>query len=66
MLIISGDGEMLRVSDVARALGVSEQTIRMWDKKGILKPSHIMGRGMRIYSKEKIEKFIQERDKKNL
>jgi excisionase family DNA binding protein len=55
-------GDIYTVSDAARLLGVSEQTLRNWDKRGKLKPSFVMARGIRLYSKELIDKFLEDKD----
>lgn len=39
--------EFLRISDFAKAIGVSTDTLRIWDKKGVLKPHHLMPNGTR-------------------
>jgi putative resolvase len=55
------DGNIYTVSDAARLLGISEQTLRNWDKRGKLKPSFVMARGIRLYSKELIDGFLEEK-----
>ena len=36
--------------EVANKIGKSAETLRYWDKKGILKPSYVTGGGKRFYS----------------
>jgi len=50
--------EYLTVQAVSRSLNVSEQSLRLWIKKGKLKAIKI-GRGVRI-SKSELERFLQE------
>lgn len=54
--------EVLTVSQVARALGVGERTIREWDKAGVLRPDVVTSRGWRLYRRETIEKVAKERN----
>lgn len=62
MIIIGTDGELFTVTDAARILDISIQTLRIWDKKGILKPTLVTSRGMRLYSKNDLEKFLQKKE----
>ena len=62
MIIIGTDGELFTVTDAARILDISIQTLRSWDKKGILKPTLVTNRGMRLYSKNDLEKFLQKKE----
>jgi DNA-binding transcriptional MerR regulator len=62
MIIIGTDGELFTVTDAARILDISVQTLRLWDKKGLLKPTLVMNRGVRLYSKNDLEKFLQKKE----
>lgn len=62
MIIIGTDGELFTVTDAARILDISVQTLRLWDKKGFLKPTLVMNRGVRLYSKNDLEKFLQKKE----
>ncbi len=53
--------ELLTVSQVARALGCGERTIREWDKANVLRPDMVTSRGWRLYRRETIEKVARER-----
>lgn len=53
----SNDG-LLKLSQVCEMLKVHPNTLRAWDKKGILKAVRFGVRGDRRYRKEDVEKFI--------
>ena len=42
------------IRNFANAIGVSPQTLRLWDKSGKLKPHHISTGGHRYYSEEQL------------
>lgn len=46
------------IGETAEALGVSEQTLRNWDKAGRFKPHHKSPSGTRYYSQEQINAFL--------
>lgn len=47
--------------ECAKALGVTKDTIRRWDKKGILKPTYIVpNTGWRMYTAAQIQNFIEQ------
>jgi excisionase family DNA binding protein len=50
--------KLLKLSEAAELLNVHPNTLRQWDKKGILKAVRFGQRGDRRYKKEDIEKFI--------
>ena len=50
--------------DVTKILGVTEQTLRNWDKEGKLKPSYTKSNGYRYYSEDVILSYTQERKTK--
>lgn len=43
--------------ELAKMFGVSIRTIQFYDKKGILKPSHIFENGKRIYTEEDVSRL---------
>lgn len=51
--------EYLRVSEASKLLGVHANTLRNWDKQGILKPVRIGVRKERRYRKEDILKLME-------
>ena len=51
---------MLRTGEVAQLLGVHVNTVRHWDKKGILKSYRIGFRGDRRFRREDIDSFVNE------
>lgn len=54
--------ELLTLKEAAQVLKVHPNTLRLWDKKGVLVAIRIGVKKARRYKKEEIEKFI---DKKN-
>ena len=48
----------MTISEVAQSLKVHQNTLRKWDKNGILKAVRFGQRGDRRYRKEDIEKFL--------
>ncbi|MCB9806279.1 helix-turn-helix domain-containing protein, partial [Candidatus Nomurabacteria bacterium] len=51
--------------EAAQILKVHPNTLRLWDKKGVLKAVRIGVKKVRRYKKEDIEKFIKESNKKS-
>ena len=51
--------ELLTLAETAKILKVHPNTLRLWDKKGILKAVRIGEKQARRYRKEDIEKFIK-------
>lgn len=49
--------KLLKISEAAKLLNVHPNTLRKWDKKGILKAVRFGERGDRRYRKEDIEKL---------
>ena len=49
---VNRDDKLLKVRDVARILGLSEQTIRKWISDGKLKAHRIGGRSLRVSNRE--------------
>lgn len=48
--------DYLSIGKMAEKLGVTEQTLRNWDKSGKLKPAYISESGYRYYSSEQLSK----------
>lgn len=56
--------EYLRVSEASKLLGVHVNTLRNWDKQGLLKPARVGVRKERRYKREDVIKFLKERGNK--
>lgn len=54
------DDEMLSIGEVANLLGVSIQTLRRWDEKGVLKSFRAFPGGNRFYGREAIHLFTND------
>jgi excisionase family DNA binding protein len=50
---------LVTIADAAKILGVSTQTLRSWDAKGILRPEYRTAGGHRRYSMEQLLQFRQ-------
>lgn len=48
--------DYLSIGKMAEKLGITEQTLRNWDKSGKLKPAYISESGYRYYSSEQLSK----------
>lgn len=58
--------KLLRIKEAAELLGVNPETLRRWDKEGLLKPVRVglrRGVGDRRYSQEDIQRFIEKNKK---
>lgn len=51
--------KLLKISEASELLNVHPNTLRKWDKKGILKPIRIGERGDRRYKLEDLERLIK-------
>ena len=51
--------ELLKISEAAKLLNVHPNTLRKWDKKGILEAVRFGERGDRRYKREDITKLIK-------
>lgn len=59
--------ELLTLKQAAKILNVNTQTLRRWDRKGILKAIRVGNRkgvGDRRYLKKDIEEYISRKNKK--
>ncbi len=50
--------EWLSISEAASMLGVSDSTLRLWDKRGKFIPERRLQGGKRLYSIAQIEKLM--------
>jgi len=53
------DSKLLKISEAAKLLNVHPNTLRKWDRKGILRAVRFGDRKDRRYKKEDILKFIE-------
>lgn len=63
MILVMSDKEQpkeyLRVSEASKLLGVHANTLRNWDKQGLLKPVRVGVRKERRYKREDILKLLE-------
>lgn len=55
------------IGEFSKLIGKTEQTLRNWDKKEVLKPHHVTESGYRYYSQKQLNHFlgIKNQDSKN-
>jgi putative resolvase len=53
--------ELLTLAEACELLRVHPNTLRNWDKQGLLKATRIGARGLRRYSKEDLMKFMEQK-----
>ncbi len=53
--------KLLKLNEAAEILSVHPNTLRLWDKKGILKAVRIGEKRIRRYRLEDIKKFIKKK-----
>ena len=54
------------IGEFANRIGKTIQTLRNWDKKNILKPSHVTKGGTRYYSEEQLNHFLGLKSEKQI
>ncbi len=55
--VASMDDELLAITEVARASGVSSRTLRHYDAIGLLRPAHVGRNGYRFYSERELARL---------
>lgn len=50
------------IGDFAKMIGVTQQTLRNWDKKGKLKPYHVSASGYRYYSQAQLNELLRKKE----
>jgi putative resolvase len=53
--------EYLRVSEASKLLGVHANTLRNWDKQGLLKPVRVGVRKERRYKRDDVLKLMEQK-----
>ena len=53
---------MLTTSDVAQLIGLHPNTVRRWNRRGILKSYRVGARGDRRFRREEVDAFLNERE----
>lgn len=52
--------KFMTVDEFAKRIGVHPQTVRMWDKTGVLNPHHKTPSGRRLYSEEQVQAYFDD------
>ena len=52
------ENNFVRIGEAAEILGVTPQTLRNWEKKGMLVPCHRSNTGFRCYSRQQLNNFV--------
>lgn len=52
-------GKLMKITQAAKMLGVSAATLREWDKREVFKPTVTYASGIRMYSIDDIELFVE-------
>lgn len=60
---MAGNTEFLKAGEAAGVLGTVPSTLANWEKAGILKPDRKLPSGHRLYKRESLERFMEERYK---
>ena len=47
-----------KIGEFAKMIGVSQVTLREWEKRGLFKPHHKSPTGFRFYSDEQYEDYV--------
>lgn len=55
--VVMGQGETTTIGQLATAAKVNIQTIRFYERQGILRPLHRTGAGYRVYDKDSLKRL---------
>ena len=58
--MVSDNGPMLTVREVARLLHIHSNTLRRWSDRGVIRAYRITRRGDRRFRQEDIDRFLAE------
>lgn len=51
--------ELYKITEFAELIGKTPQTLRIWDKKGKLKPNYRDENGWRLYTEEQLKEYLR-------
>ena len=57
MVTATAESSVVTIKDAAKALGISEQTLRRWDKAGKFRAKRHPINGYRLYTRAQLEKL---------
>lgn len=52
-----------RIGEFAKLIGKSSQTLRNWNRSGVLKPAKLEENGRKLYSREQLDQFIHDEER---
>jgi predicted site-specific integrase-resolvase len=58
--------EYYKIGKFAKLIGVTQETLRNWDRRGQLRPHHIGQGGFRYYSKEQLYQYLGIKNEKTI
>lgn len=61
---MSTDTKYFKAGEAADFIGVSLQTLRNWQERGVLIPDKVLESGHRLYSESQLEDFIKKQEVK--
>lgn len=56
--------QFMTVEEFAKKIGVHPQTVRSWDKQGVLRPHHKTPSGRRLYTEDQVDEYFGNNDKR--
>lgn len=56
--------QFMTVEEFANRIGVHPQTVRTWDRQGILLPHHKTPSGRRLYTEEQVKEYFEGNNKR--
>lgn len=56
------DTKYYKAGEAADFIGISLQTLRNWQERGVLIPDKVLESGHRLYSESQLEKFIKKQE----
>lgn len=65
-IVVAEEEKFFTSGETAKLLGVSQDTLSRWGKKGTFMPHHVLPNGYRFYSEEQINDFLVSCGKKSL
>ena len=58
---MNNEVKFLTVDEFAKKIGVHPQTVRQWDKTGVLEPHHKTPSGRRLYTENQVQEYFNKK-----